>query len=100
MKRRYSVNARKNGKQLNLVLQTSSDAMRIVDGSKIVRSFVNPSVAIIQKLGKSRSLLNVDQKPAWWVEITDSDGTKWPMRCRSKGDAESIERWAQKRIAT
>lgn len=100
MKRGYLVNANRSGVQLNLVLQTSSDGMRIIEGSKVVHEFTSPQVSIIQKLGKSGSLFNVDQKPAWWVEITDSDGTEWPMRCRSKSDAKSIERWAQKHTVT
>lgn len=96
MKHKYSVYAAKNGDPLNLVLHTSNAGMSIHDGCDIVRKFTDPEVEIIQKLGKSGSLINVDQKPAWWVEITDSDGTKWPVRCRSKGDAKAIERWAQK----
>ena len=100
MKRGYVIRASRGGKQLVLMLQTSSDGMRIIDGREVVREFAAPEVAIIQKLGKSKSLINVDQKPAWWVEITDSDGTKWPVRCRNLGDAKSIERWAQKHTMT
>lgn len=96
MKRGYLVKASRNGEPLDLVLQTSNKGMAIKDGSKIIREFAAPHVEIMQKLGKSRSIFRVDQKPAWWVEVTDNDGTRWPMRCRSKGDAEAIERWAHK----
>lgn len=100
MKRGYMVHAAKNGKSLSLVLQTSNDGMSIINGREVMREFTNPSVEIVQKLGKSGSLFNVAQKPAWWVEITDSDGTRWPVRCRNLGDAKAIERWAQKHSAT
>lgn len=96
MKRGYLVHTAKNGEPLDLVLQTSDKGMRIIDGRTTVHEFAAPLVSVTQKLGKSRSLFRVDQKPAWWVEITDSDGSVWPVRCRSKGDATSIERWAQK----
>lgn len=100
MKRGYMVHASKDGNTLSLVLQTSNGVMSLISGHEVVRDFANPSVEIVQKLGKSGSLFNVNQKPAWWVEITDSDGTKWPVKCRSLGDAKSIERWAQKHTVT
>ena len=99
MRRGYMVHAAKNGKPLRLVLQTSKDGMRIINGREVMREFTNPSVEIVQKLGKSRSLFSVAKKPAWWVEITDYDGTRWPMRCRNLGDAKAIEKWVQKHSA-
>lgn len=98
MKRGYLVHASRSGEQLDLVLTTSDKGMAIKDGSKIIREFAAPRVEIVKKLGKSGSLFNVDQKPAWWVEVTDNDGTRWPMRCRNHGDAKAIERWAKERV--
>lgn len=95
MKRGYLVHTSKNGKQLDLVLTTSNKGMAIKNGSKTIREFSRPHVEIVQKLGKSGSLFNVEQKPAWWAEITDADGTKWPIRCRNLSDAKAIERWAK-----
>lgn len=97
MRQGYVVHARKDGVDLDyLVLQASKKGMRLIDRLKVMHEFANPEVKVIQKLGKSRSLFRVDQKPAWWVEITDCDGTTWPIRCRSLGDAKAIEGWAKK----
>lgn len=103
MKRGYMVHASKGAEQLDLILQVSRKGMRImrIKGLKkeLMHEFDNPSVKIVQALGKSGSFFNVDQKPAWWVEVYDSDGSKWPMRCRNLGDAIAIEKWAVKRGA-
>ncbi|WP_080801217.1 hypothetical protein [Arabiibacter massiliensis] len=66
MKRRYSVRASKGGEPLRLVLRISDDGMS-VRGRGFARKFENPSVRVVRKLGRSRSLFRVDQKPAWWI---------------------------------
>lgn len=101
MRQGYMVRARKNGVDFDhLVLQTSNKGMRLVNRFDVVREFTEPNVEIVMKLGESRSLLRVDQKPAWWIEITDHDGTRWPVMCRNLGDAKAIERWALKHRKT